>query len=73
MCLATPVKVVELNKSKAIVDAAGGEKEVDVSLLSDVKVGDYLYINRSLAIKKVSRSDAKRVLELIRSWNAKSA
>jgi len=73
MCLATPVKVIKLNKNTASVDVVGEEKKVDVSLLTNIKIGDYLYMSRGLAIKKVTRSDAKKVLELIRSWNAKSA
>jgi len=73
MCLATPAKIVKLNGNKAIVDALGKGRQVDISLVSGVKVGDYLYISRGLAIKKVARGDAKKVLELIRSWNAKSA
>lgn len=71
MCLATPVKVLKLNQNKATVDAAGKESEVDTSLLKDVKAGDYLYASRGLAIKKVARSDAEKVLELVRNWDEK--
>lgn len=68
MCLATPVKVLKLNKNKAIVNTLGRKNLVDISLLKNVKVNDYLYASRGLAIKKVSRSDAKKVLELINNW-----
>ena len=71
MCLATPVKVIKLIQNKATVDALGKDNEVDVSLLQNIKVGDYLYASRGLAIKKVARSDAKKVLELIQKWNEK--
>ncbi|OGY26828.1 MAG: hypothetical protein A2Z11_01415 [Candidatus Woykebacteria bacterium RBG_16_43_9] len=73
MCLATPVKVVELNKNKAIVDALGEQKEIDVSLLTAIKVGDYLYASKDLAIKKVSRRDAEKVLELVKKWEKNSS
>jgi len=68
MCLATPVKVVTLNKNKAIVDALGKKNQVDTSLLKNVKIGDYLYASRGLAIKKVPRGDAEKVLKLVKSW-----
>ena len=68
MCLATPIKVIKLNRHKAIVDVLGERKEVDVSLLKDVKLGDYLYASSGLAIKKVSRRDAEKVLELVKKW-----
>ncbi|OGY24684.1 MAG: hypothetical protein A2Y57_00390 [Candidatus Woykebacteria bacterium RBG_13_40_7b] len=71
MCLATPVKVLKLDQNKATVDALGKENEVDVSLLNKVKIGDYLYASNGLAIKKVTRSDAEKVLELIKNWNDK--
>lgn len=69
MCLATPVKIVKLKDNKAIVDALGKENQVDVSLLQNIKVGDYLYASRGIAIKKVSRSEAEKVLELVKKWD----
>jgi hydrogenase assembly chaperone HypC/HupF len=69
MCLATPVKVTKLQNSKASVEALGKKNQVDVSLLQGVKVGDYLYASQGLAIKKVSRRDAEKVLELVRKWS----
>ena len=69
MCLATPVKVIKLEKNKAAVEALGKKNQVDVSLLQNIKVGDYLYASRGIAIKKVSRSDAEKVLELVKKWN----
>ena len=69
MCLATPVKVLKLAQNKATVDAAGEEAQVDVSLLKGIRVGDYLYASRGLAIRKVARADAKKVLELVKDWH----
>ena len=69
MCLATPLKVIKLNKNKASVDALGEEKEVDVSLLASVKVGDYLYASRDLAIRKIARQEAEKILKLVEDWN----
>jgi len=70
MCLATPIKVIKLDKDKAVVDSLGEEKEVNISLLANVKIGDYLYASRGLAIKKVARSDAEEVLRLVRKWQS---
>lgn len=68
MCIATPVKILKLSKNKATVETLGKKGQVDVSLLGNVKIGDFLYASRGLAIKKVSRSDAEKVLELVKSW-----
>ncbi|OGY21499.1 MAG: hypothetical protein A2126_04155 [Candidatus Woykebacteria bacterium GWB1_45_5] len=68
MCLATPVRVLKLEKNKALVDAWSKKSEVDVSLLKNVKIGDYLYSSHGLAIKKVARAEAEEVLKLVKSW-----
>ncbi|OGY26132.1 MAG: hypothetical protein A2Z24_01935 [Candidatus Woykebacteria bacterium RBG_16_44_10] len=69
MCLATPVKVLKLENNKATVDALGKTSEVDVSLLNEVKIGDYLYSSHGLAIKKVARAEAEEVLKLVKAWD----
>jgi hydrogenase assembly chaperone HypC/HupF len=64
MCLATPVRIklkVKSEKLKVIVD---GNKEVDISLVSDAKVGDWLLCHADLAVQKISESQALEVLEL---------
>ena len=68
MCLATPVKVKKLNKDEAVVDALGEEMTVDVSLLKDVKIGDYLFAKGELAIQKVPAEDAEKILKLVRQY-----
>ena len=68
MCLATPVKVLKIDGSLATVHALGEKKEVDTSLLPDIKVGDYLYFSHGMAIRKVSRADAQEVLKLVETW-----
>jgi len=66
VCLATPVKVIKLKKDKATVDALGEKLEVDISLLKGVKVGDYLLAKGELAIQKLPRQEAEKILQLTR-------
>ena len=64
MCLATPVKIklkVKSQKSKVIVE---GDKKVDITLVPDAKVGDWLLCHADLAVQKISESQALEVLEL---------
>ena len=64
MCLATPVQIkskVKSEKSKVIVD---GNKEVDISLVPEAKVGDWLLCHADLAVQKISAKQAKEVLSL---------
>jgi len=72
MCLATPSKVVEIKNNKAKVKSRlhGGQAgdhfhEADLSLLKNVKVGDYLLVHDNMAINKVPKNEAKKILKMI--------
>ncbi len=64
MCLAFPGKIVELDGNRAIVDFGGVRQEVDVSLLEDVEVGDWVLVHTGFAIQKMTEEEAKASLEI---------
>jgi hydrogenase expression/formation protein HypC len=65
MCLAIPVKVVELGAGDtAIVDLAGVRKEISLALLSDVQVGDYVILHVGYALSKLDPEEAEKTLAL---------
>lgn len=65
MCLAIPVRVVELAPSdQAIVDAGGVRKEISLALVEDVAVGDYVILHVGYALQKLDEDEARRTLEL---------
>lgn len=66
MCLAIPVKVVEVKKDRVVVDADGIRKEAGIMLLPDVKIGDYVLLHSGFVIRKIDSEDAKETLELIK-------
>ena len=54
MCLAIPVKVVELGAGDtAVVDLGGVRKEISLALLADVQVGDYVILHVGYALSKL--------------------
>ncbi|NOZ58142.1 MAG: HypC/HybG/HupF family hydrogenase formation chaperone [Euryarchaeota archaeon] len=63
MCLAIPGVVREIRGSLAVVDYGGVAKEVDISLLEEVEVGDYVIVHVGYAISKLSEEEAKRSIE----------
>lgn len=66
MCLTIPAKVLELKDGKASVkDASGNRREIDVSLISGLRVGDWVLYITDLALRKISRNDAKAIKELL--------
>lgn len=65
MCLAVPVRVVELRGSEAaIVDLGGIRKEVSLALVDDVAVGDYVILHVGYALTKLDPVEAERTLAL---------
>ena len=61
MCLAIPVKVKKIAGQKAELKDG---KKVDISLVQDLKPGDYLLVHEHLAINKISKKEADQILEL---------
>ena len=66
MCLAVPGKVVSIQDNMACVDIQGVKTEADISLLDDVKVGEYVIIHTGFAIQKYDEEDALETLRLLK-------
>ena len=65
MCLAIPAQVVELrDESNAVVDLAGVRKEISLTLVEDVQVGDYVIVHVGYALNKLDPEEAENTLRL---------
>ncbi len=65
MCLAIPVKVVELLEGdQALVDVGGVRKEISLALVDGIAVGDYVILHVGYAIQKLDPVEAERTLAL---------
>jgi hydrogenase expression/formation protein HypC len=58
VCLAVPARITKLNKNIAEVESLGVKKEIDVSLVPDVNVGDYVIVHAGFAIQLIDEEDA---------------
>jgi hydrogenase expression/formation protein HypC len=66
MCLAVPAKIVELNDSTATISVEGALREVDVSLIEEPRLGDFVLVHAGFAIHKWDKSEVEE-WEAIRS------
>ena len=67
MCLAVPMKIIELlPDDKAIVEADGITMEISLNLLKDVSVGDYVIVHTGFALELVDQIEAEKTLDLFR-------
>ncbi len=66
MCLAFPGKIVSIDEQQATVDFDGVKKKINISLIADVKKGDFVIVHAGFAIEKVDRNAKKEIDELIK-------
>jgi len=65
MCLAVPMKLVELtDRTHGVTELNGTCYNVDLSLVTDVTVGDFLIVHAGFAIEKLDREEADERLRL---------
>jgi len=65
MCLALPVKVVEVGPGdSAVVDLGGVRKQISLALLDGVQVGDYVILHVGYALSKLDPEEAQKTLAL---------
>lgn len=74
MCLALPVKVINVGANDmAMVDLGGVTKEISIALLDDVKVGDYVILHVGYALSKLDPEEAAKTLALFAELHATQA
>jgi len=66
MCLAIPLKVVNIVDENTIV-VKSGDHSIDVSgvLIGKVNVGEYVMVHAGFAIQKMSEKEAKDILSYV--------
>lgn len=63
MCLAVPLKLVEINGKTAIGEAMGISREIRVDFIRDPKPGEYVIVHAGFAIERLSNQQAQLDLE----------
>jgi len=67
MCLAVPVKVVELlDGQMAVGEQLGVQVEFSTALLDEVNIGEYVLVHTGIAIETLNEADAAETLAF---WN----
>jgi len=66
MCVAIPMKVVEINGNVAICEYENIKRTARIDLIPDIQVGDYIIIHTGFAIQKIDIKDAEETLKLFK-------
>ncbi|HEY6332781.1 MAG TPA: HypC/HybG/HupF family hydrogenase formation chaperone [Blastocatellia bacterium] len=73
MCLAIPGKIVEIvdrENDIAKVDVGGVKRNVNIGMLDDIAIGDYVLIHVGFAMSKVDEKEAEETLTLLKDLGA---
>ena len=65
MCLAVPLKLIEIHGNDAIGEAMGMRRAVRVDLIPEPKLGDYVMVHAGFAIERLEEAQA---LEDLETW-----
>lgn len=73
MCLGIPMQIEEIRQSGTATGTLDGSRhEVDISLIEEAAIGDYVIVHAGFAIEKLNREEADERLnlfsELAASW-----
>ncbi len=67
MCLAIPMRLIEIDGAAGVAEVDGVTRQVRLDLLPEVALGDYILIHAGLAIARVDPDHAQETLSLLRN------
>jgi hydrogenase expression/formation protein HypC len=70
MCIAVPGKVIEVGEASAIsiramVSTPAGDREIDLVMVPEARVGDYVVTHSGYAIRLLPEEEALALLEVL--------
>ena len=60
------MKVLSLEKEFAIVELSGVKRRVNIQMLPNIKVGDYIIVHAGFAIQKLDEKEALETLKIFK-------
>ena len=63
MCLAVPLKLIEINGNAGIGERSGITREVRLDFIDKPKLGDYVIVHAGFAIERLDPKQAEEDLE----------
>ena len=65
MCLAIPLRLVEIDGMNAVAEAAGIRRKVRVDFIREPQVGEYVIVHAGFAIERLNEQQALENLQAI--------
>jgi hydrogenase expression/formation protein HypC len=64
MCLAVPMRVIEIKGQEAVAEIGGVKRKANLQLVEGIQVGDYIIVHAGFAIEKLDEEDAKQTIAI---------
>ncbi len=68
MCLAIPLKLIEINDDMGAFESGGIRRKVNLSLVENPKLGDFVVVHAGFAITIMDQEEGEKTLSLISDW-----
>ncbi len=67
MCLAVPMKVLQIDQNMAQVELGGVKRNVRLDIIDqDPEIGDYVIVHAGFAIRRIEEKEAEITLDYFR-------
>ena len=63
MCLAVPLRIVEINGREAVAESMGMKRKIRVDFIDNPRVGEYMIVHAGFAIERLPEEQALADLE----------
>ena len=66
MCLGIPGKLIDIEGTKGTISYGGAKRVINLSLIEDPLVGEYVIVHAGFAIEKLDEAEAQKTLKLFK-------
>ena len=68
MCLSVPAQVISIEGEIAKVSVGGTTLDANLSLVEDIKTGDYILLHTGFALQKIDEKEAQETLKIFEEF-----
>ena len=69
MCLSIPAQVISIDGQVAEVSVGGTLVKANLSLVDNIKTGEYILLHAGFALQKINEEEATETLDIFKEFN----
>jgi hydrogenase expression/formation protein HypC len=69
MCLSIPAQVISIDGQIAEVSVGGTLVKANLSLVDNIKTGEYILLHAGFALQKINEEEATETLDIFKEFN----